>query len=464
MALLDQFQTIVIVMMENRSFDHVLGHLSMARFGNRKDVAGLIDPESNLDYTNFLDGQGYQPFESKDAPLLHDLPHGRPYVATQLAKAGTRFTMSGFVDAYYQQTGSRVVDPPPMGFLSPEDAPMSNFLATHYAVCDNWFAPLPTDTQPNRSMACSGYTLIDNTKPRLIPTVEGNFVFEWLNARNISWRVYHCGISFFTLFDRFHEEVLGPNFRSFRHFPADFESESVAEMPSVIFIEPEYSDSPTHFGWTPNDSHPPTPIGPGENFLRDVYSLLTRDSAKWNRTLLIVTHDEHGGFFDHVPPLPIPAIIPPGARFSAPFESTGPRVPALVASPWIAPGTVFKGPMDHTSILQLLSEKFTGTPDYNDEVASRRKLGIQSVSQVVSQPLAEPRTDIPPPPQDTISSSVAMAPRVEPQTESQQAFTAAAKDLLTYDRKRALEKYPELVHLPEETAESAPPGLHELRK
>ena len=90
MAALDQFQTIVIVMMENRSFDHVLGHLSMARFGNRKDVEGLVEPETNLDYTNFLDGQGYQPFELKDGPLLHDLPHSRARVATQLAKAGSR--------------------------------------------------------------------------------------------------------------------------------------------------------------------------------------------------------------------------------------------------------------------------------------------------------------------------------------------------------------------------------------
>ncbi|SEK68675.1 alkaline phosphatase family protein [Nitrosovibrio tenuis] len=452
MAILDQLQTIVIVMMENRSFDHMLGHLSMARFGNRKDVAGLVDPESNLDYTNFLEGQGYQPFELKDGPLMHDLPHSRARVATQLAKAGTRFTMSGFVDAYYQSTGSKVNDPPPMGFLSPADVTMSNFLAIQYAVCDNWFAPLPTDTQPNRSIAYSGYSMIDDTKPRPIPTVAGTFVFEWLNAHNITWRVYHCGISFFALFDRF-EEVLGPNFRSFRQFPGDLAAESVSDMPQVIFVEPEYTDSPVHLGWTPNDNHPPTAVGPGEHFLRDIYQVLTKDPAKWNRTLLIVTHDEHGGFFDHVPPLAISAAVPPGSLFSAAFESTGPRVPSLVASPWISRGTVFKGAMDHTSILQLLSEKFAGTPDYNDEVKRRREAGIQSVSQVLAQPLPQPRTDIPPPPQEIISSSVTLAPATQPQTESQQAFDVAAKKLLKYDRKRALEKYPELVHLPESSPE-----------
>jgi phospholipase C len=446
MKILDQIQTIVIVMMENRSFDHVLGHLSMTPYGNRKDVAGLIDPETNPSYTNFLDGQGYQPFQLKDGPLPHDLPHSRALVAVQLAKSSGQFTMSGFVDAYCQQTGSKIIDPPPMAFLAPSDVLVSSFLANQYAVCDNWFAPLPTNTQPNRSVAYSGYSLIDDTKPRPIPLVQGSFVFEWLNAHNVSWRVYHCGFSFFTLFDRF-DEVLGPNFRSFRDLPADLESESLAEMPEVVFIEPEYTDSPIHFGWSPNDNHPPTPIGPGEHFLREIYTALTRNPAKWNRTLLIVIHDEHGGFFDHIPPLTIPSPVPPGSLYSVEFESTGPRVPALIASPWIPSNTVLKGPMDHTSILQLLSEKFAGTPDYNDEVKRRKELGIQSVSQVFAQASTQPRADIPAPPQDTISNSALLTPMPTPQTNSQQAFASAAKRLMAHDYKRAIKKFPGLAHL-----------------
>jgi phospholipase C len=458
MAILDQIQTIVVVMLENRSFDNVLGHLSMARFENRKGVEGLTEPETNLDYTNFLDGQGYQPFELKDGSLLHDLPHNRGLVETQMAKLDSRYTMSGFADAYFRHTGSRVANPPPMGFLTPADTPMSSFLAAQYAVCDQWFAPLPTDTQPNRSMTYSGYASIDNTKPRPIPIVPGSFIFEWLNARGVNWRVYHCGLSFFALFDGLHEHVLGPNFRSFRHFPADWEAESAAEMPAVIFIEPEYSDSPIHFGWTPNDNHPPTAMGPGENFLRDIYKLLTKDAEKWKRTLLLAVHDEHGGFFDHVPPLAISSTIPPGALYQVPFESTGPRVPALVASPWIPPGMVSKETMDHTSILQLLAEKFAGTADYNEEVARRRKAGIQSVSAVLEESLDQPRSDIPLPPADIIVSPVVLkgAPELQAETESQQAFAAAAKDLLAHDRKRALEKYPELVHLPEAQPEPPP--------
>ena len=108
--------------------------------------------------------------------------------------------------------------------------------------------------------------------------------------------------------------------------------------------------------------------------------------------------------------------------------------------------------MDHTSILQLISEKFAGTPDYNDEVGRRRELGIHSVSQILPQALSQPRADIPPPPQVAVANAMAASPQAEPQTDSQQAFSAAAKELLKYDRQRALEKYPELVHMPEESA------------
>src|SRR5690348_4936482 len=219
-------------------------------------------------------------------------------------------------------------------------------------------------------------------------------------------------------------------------------------MPQVVVIEPEYTDSPVHLGWTPNDNHAPTPVGPGEQFLRSVYQVLTKDPEKWKQTLLIITHDEHGGFFDHVPPLPISAPLAPGSLFSDAFQSTAPRAPSIVASPWIPAGSVFKGAMDHTSILQLLSEKFAGTPDYNEEVKRRREAGIQSVSQVIGEALSQPRENIPPPPQETISASVKLTAASEPETDSQQAFDAAAKKLLEYDRKRALEKYPELVHMP----------------
>ena len=195
-------------------------------------------------------------------------------------------------------------------------------------------------------------------------------------------------------------------------------------------------------------------MGPGEIFLRDIYNLLTQDSDKWKRTLLLAMHDEHGGFFDHVRHS---RSLPRRFR-KVRFIRFHSRAPAqgfpLCASPWIPPGTVFKGSMDHTSILQLLAEKFDGSPDYNEEVRptgirDTECLGTYWPKRWTSQgPTSRLHREIP-------FQSGGAKPALEPQTDSQQAFTAAAKELLGYDRKRALEKYPELVQLPEEPAPTA---------
>jgi len=102
-------------------------------------------------------------------------------------------------------------------------------------------------------------------------------------------------------------------------------------MPQVIFIEPEYTDGP-HFD--PNDDHPPTGIAKGQSFLADIYTKLVANPQRWANMLMIVTYDEHGGFFDHLAPLPIP-----GAAGGTSFATTGVRVPGLVVSPHVAPGT-----------------------------------------------------------------------------------------------------------------------------
>jgi phospholipase C len=135
-------------------------------------------------------------------------------------------------------------------------------------------------------------------------------------------------------------------------------------MPSVIFIEPEYTDGPNS---EPNDDHPPTGIARGQNLLADVYSTLISNEDRWHKTLMIVTYDEHGGFFDHVDPLPIPTSV---SGFK--FETTGVRVPGFVISPHGDPGRVFDGNLDHTSILQLLADRFNPGKDYSAAVGARQ--------------------------------------------------------------------------------------------
>jgi phospholipase C len=444
---LEHIKTIVIVTMENRSFDHVLGHLRMPEYGNRQDLAGLVDPTRNPNYANFLDQLAYLPSAQGDIEPPHDLPHGRSYVATQLAEADATFTMSGFVAAYQQFTHSTVNPPPPMAFMTPADVPVSHFLAQQYLVCDHWFSSLPTDTQPNRSVACSGYALIDDTKSQLIAVPEGSFILDWLSAHGVRWRVYHSGLSFFLLFGRF-DDVLGPHFHSLRELPAHIDAEPLDETPQVIFIEPEYTDSPVHYG-PANDNHPPTPMGPGEHFLRDIYLTLSKNPDKWRQTLMIVTSDEHGGFFDHVPPPRIATPAPPGAEYAHPFASLGPRVPALLISPWLKPGGSFNGVLDHTSVLQLLAEKFAPGHDYNEEVGRRRHAGIESVGAAFKTALHHPRADIPLPPAERVAAARLAAPAATaPAIGTPAAFVLAARRLLARDRARALRRFPELLHLP----------------
>jgi phospholipase C len=134
-----------------------------------------------------------------------------------------------------------------------------------------------------------------------------------------------------------------------------------------VFIEPKYTDD-TISSAAPNDDHPPTGISNGQDFLRDIYNTLISNTELWSKTMMIVTYDEHGGFFDHVPPLNIPANA--GDQF---FPYTGARVPAFVVSPHVEPGTVFQGPLDHTSILQLLADRFRPDQTYSKAVTDRQK-------------------------------------------------------------------------------------------
>jgi len=181
-------------MMENRSFDHMLGHLKLE--DPTYDVNGLSAPLEN--YSNIYNGTGYSPFNlPHDVALDFDVPHEFDAVATQmmLNKINGKYSMQGFVEAYANATGP-VVNPEctPMGYFNSDQVPITDFLAKNFCVCDKWFCSLPTSTQPNRTMAFSGDSTIYKTKTQLIGIP--NNIFKWMNANSIRWRVYHDGLPF----------------------------------------------------------------------------------------------------------------------------------------------------------------------------------------------------------------------------------------------------------------------------
>jgi len=232
-------QTIVILMFENRSFDHLLGHLSYGPYANGTSVDGLQDPLINPKYLNTYAGDAYYPFEMTDGTLASDLPHERDFVTTQLDWSDLKkaYLMDGFVEAYDRfTTATRTLQPYPMGFMVPASAWATSFLATNYAVCDRWFSPVPASTQPNRLMALTARTGIDFTKG-LFPPLPGTFILDWLNDHKVRWRVYHCGISFFALLGKF-ELVLSDKFQPIDRLAVDVAGESASTFPRVHLTEP----------------------------------------------------------------------------------------------------------------------------------------------------------------------------------------------------------------------------------
>ena len=384
--------TIVIVMMENRSFDHILGHLSYEDEANWSSLEGLRKSEVE-NYRNLCiyNDVPYYPNPVSDGRFPTDLPHERSYVARQLACSNGVCSMTGFTNAYYEYCRDELhLDPSniepfePMGFLRSKDLPVTNFLANNFAVCDHWFAPLPTSTHPNRCMALGGSTSIDHTGELDHDLKVNSLILDWLDEKGVSWRVYrHGALSSFYLFRT--GLIFDSRFRLFKSLKDDINAPD-GEFPHVVFIEPSYTRP------NQNDNHPPLPVSYGESFLRDIYRILISNEERWKKTVMILTYDEHGGFFDHVPPLLIP-YAPPHGEFP-PFKTTGPHVPAILVSPLVSAGYVYKGNMDHTSILQFLAERFAPLdPGYSNSVNNRRDQGINSVRNAIN--LSAPRADIP---------------------------------------------------------------------
>ncbi len=411
--------TIVVVMMENRSFDHLLGFLSHESFDARTDIDGLHQHSDAFDWDN-ADDQGnlYAPTATPDGYLPCDLPHARSQVATQLAGGA----MNGFIKAYFS---SQSVDrsPVPMRFCSPEVIPVTAALARNYAVCDRWFASLPDDTWPNRLMAIGGTSLIDSTsviKPPFHLLPDQPTVFDWLESKGKSFEIYvdakeisDVGPPSGLLLMKSQWKHVTQNAHVLDSLQAHWQSGSPA--PSVIYCEPFFNDFAIAIGLHGNCNHPPLPLAYGEDFLRRVYLALTSNPAKWARTMLIICYDEHGGFFDHVAPPGMKYKAPSGNIWvdQSPFSTLGVRVPGLVISPLVESGSAFHGLVDHTSILQLMVDRFGDPQDLSffGDALPRKNNRVLSLSNVLTR--AQPRADVPEiPPAPAASSGAATTPAI----------------------------------------------------
>lgn len=406
---------IVVLMLENRSLDHMLGYL----YTDSGNVSPSGDAFEGLTGRESCpDGNGNQVSVHRILPttanayFMPGADPGEGYAATNAQLYGSSSapaggavpTMDGWVTDYAQAIAQNQRDgwyvvpgtTPDMimGCYDPTALPVLSALARGYAVCDHWFGSAPTMTMPNRAFVCAGTSqghMDDVTKTFTCPSIFGQ-----LTRHQVPWRIYGYTSSPLTKLD-FPDTAASPasDFGLFKDFRSDAAG---GTLPAYAFLEPSW-------GSTGNSQHPNYNVALGEQLILDTYRAL-RDGPDWDSTLLILTYDEHGGCYDHVAP-PWGATPPDATvgEFGFDFTRFGPRVPTILASPLIPAGSVFRvsptqAPLDHTSILATVEQRW-GVP-----ALTRRDAAATPVAAALS--LAAARTD------DPMSGVTAPAPPTTP--------------------------------------------------
>jgi phospholipase C len=350
---------IVVVMMENHSFDSYLGHLN--QYGNRTDVevadAGATNPD--------VDGAAV-PWAHAAHPCSADTDHS--WAGTHIEVDDGK--MDGFVTQNDQATpagadpvvyqGARA-----MWWYDQTDLPLYYQLANTFAVADHYHCALQGPTWPNRMYLIAGTSFgqTDSVFPDISAypfPLQDATVLDELEKRHITWQLYTDGLP--TAGIVYSTSILQrwgrTNFKSsFAQFQADAKA---GNLPAVSYVDPNFETEGKGSG---SDEHPPGDIQIGEQFVGQVVQAVTT-SPQWSHIALFITHDENGGFYDHVPP---PAACPPdglppldvnGKDAGFAFDEEGIRVLLIAVSPYAKKGYVGHHVYDHASIARFIQAKF----------------------------------------------------------------------------------------------------------
>jgi phospholipase C len=341
----DPFEHVVLLMLENHSFDQMLGCMTEVH----PELEGLRpgSPRVNRDAA----GREYPQAERTTFQMKPDPKHESKDVLAQLEDHNGGF-IKDYLGFYGEQARSSCPDV--MGYFARGALPALHVLAEQFAVCDHWFSSLPGPTWPNRFFALSGTSngrvlMPEGTKQLgMLWTQTQETLFDRLNAKAIPWRVYFYDFPSSLILRR---QRRRENLQCYRHIDRFFKKARgpAKDFPRFAFIEPKY------FGIDQNDDHPPHNIMKAQKLVADVYNAIRSNPGLWASTLLVVVYDEHGGFYDHVEP---PAAIPPDDhREEYTFDRLGVRVPAVLVSPHLRAGVV-QAPLEHSSLLRYLIGKW----------------------------------------------------------------------------------------------------------
>ncbi|OMO66565.1 Phosphoesterase [Corchorus capsularis] len=339
-------KTIVILVQENRSFDHMLGWFKSLNpeingvTGSESNPISTSDPNSSRLF--FKDDAEYvDPDPGHSIQAIYEQVFGKPWISDD-PDPPQEPTMNGFVQNV-EATQKGMAEAVMRGFR-PEAVPVYKELALEFAICDRWFAAVPASTQPNRlfvhSATAHGATSNDTTK--LIQGFPQRTIFESLEESGFTFGIYYQYPPSTLFFRNLRKLKYLDNFHQFDlNFKKHCEE---GNLPNYVVVEQRYFD----LLWIPaNDDHPSHDVSEGQKFVKEVYEAL-RASPQWNEMLLVIAYDEHGGFYDHVPTpttgVPSPDDIVGPNPYYFKFDRLGVRVPTFFISPWIEPGTVIHGP------------------------------------------------------------------------------------------------------------------------
>jgi phospholipase C len=378
---LDNLKHIVVLMMENRSFDHMLGFMKVP------GLDGLTGNETNPDSNG--QAQAVQPAAAAQKELDPDPDHSWTGVNTQIFgnPQGTDDgspKMQGFIKSYFtkqQNVGhSRNI----MNCFSRDNLPVLTYLAQQFAVCDRWFSSLPGPTVPNRLFAHFGTSFgkVDNSMKF---GDNGKSIYSRLMNAGRSTKIYYFDEQSasvgFTFLLKNQPQTMG----TYNDFKSDCAN---GNLPDYSFVEPNYSDHANLFA---SDQHPDHNVIAGENFIADVYNHI-RQSPLWENILLLIVYDEHGGTFDHVFPPQIPPDGTPDPASGFQFNRLGIRVPAIFVSPWIQAGTQIHTQYEHASIGATVAGLFIANPAQRELTVREQRANVFTADPNLLT-LAAPRQD-----------------------------------------------------------------------
>jgi phospholipase C len=339
-----EVDTVVILMLENHSFDNILGLLPY-RVKARRGADGLPGNRRGPTASNpDANGRPVRSFHLPDACPDHGL--------TQNWNSSHNQYDGGRNDGFVRVAGSTT----PMGYFDDRDLPVTYALASHFPISERYFCSVLGQTDPNRRFlfCATAAAETNDALEGLKLHIAGGTIFDRFDAAHVSWRVY---------FDNLPSPLLVENFRDNPSqvsrcvkSPAFFADAAAGRLPHVSFVEPNFSVQ---------SEENPQDIAFGEDFLSRVVAALVT-GPQWRSTALFVTYDEHGGYYDHVPP---PRAIPPDdtppnlgtpgeGTFLAGYDRYGFRVPLTLVSPWARPRYVSRFIADHTSLLSFLEHKW----------------------------------------------------------------------------------------------------------